>query len=146
MIRFLASNLQFGDYPAVLQILGLSNAATKSQGLCCLLLSSLVHDSRYTASVRRAVTEQPCIYTPSWEAPTTSSEGTRKTFWPKHKGLNTRPDRESQANLLLTHTAGLSIRFCNEPTDMPYGHNLIKELQFRRVNGWFSMIATRALP
>lgn len=146
MICFLASNLQFGEYPAALQILGLSNAATKSQGLCCLLLPSPGHGSRYTAGIRRAAPEQPCtnnqLLPGKPPQPPVRAQGKPG----QNKGLNTRPDRESQANLLLTHAAGLSIINCNKPTNMPHGHNLIKGLQFRRVSGQFSMIATRALP
>lgn len=146
-ICFLASNLQFEEYPAALQILGLSNAATKSQGLCCLLLPFPCHSSRYAAGITRAAPEQPCtnnhLLPGKLPQPPVRAQGKPSG---QNKGLNTRPDRESQANLLLTHTAGLSIIICNEPTNMPHGHNLIKGLQFRRVSGQFSMIATRALP
>lgn len=60
--------------------------------------------------------------------PTTTSPLVRARGKPYgwNKGLNTRADRESQYNPLLTYNAELAIMFCNKPTSTPHDRNWLK--------------------
>lgn len=143
IICFFACNLHLGECLAALQILGLYNTMSESQGLYSVFPGQGSKDWSKESSARMAM----YLYTfPQSHYSITCTEGTQKTWQKQRSEHEMRPDRESQPYLPLIQTDRLSTTFHNEPTNMPHGCNLLKGLWFRRVSVQFSMIATCALP